>query len=69
MTIWSMRITCWLTKATDTHSEYVILVSHGNSSARMCLNVTFIRALAVRFVASLTVFWDQDGRLCARFLY
>ena len=25
MTIWRMRITCWITKATDTHSEYVIL--------------------------------------------
>ena len=23
--IWRMRITCWITKATDTHSEYVIL--------------------------------------------
>ena len=25
MTIWRMGITCWITKATDTHSEYVIL--------------------------------------------
>jgi len=24
MTIWRMRITCWITKATDTHSEYVL---------------------------------------------
>jgi hypothetical protein len=24
--IGSMRIACWITKATDTHSEYVILV-------------------------------------------
>jgi hypothetical protein len=23
----SMRIACWITKATDTHSEYVILIS------------------------------------------
>jgi len=22
--IWRMRITCWLTRAADTHSEYVI---------------------------------------------
>jgi hypothetical protein len=26
MTIWRMRIACWITKATDTHSEYVILM-------------------------------------------
>ena len=25
MTIWRMRITCWISKATNTHSEYVIL--------------------------------------------
>jgi len=24
-TIWHMRIGCWITKATDTYSEYVIL--------------------------------------------
>jgi hypothetical protein len=27
MTIWCMRIACWLTKATYTHSEYVILIA------------------------------------------
>jgi hypothetical protein len=27
MTIWCMRIACWITKATDTHSEYVILIA------------------------------------------
>ena len=26
-TIWLMRLTCWITKATDTHSEYVILIA------------------------------------------
>ena len=25
-TIWRKRIACWITKATDTHSEYVILI-------------------------------------------
>jgi len=25
--IWRMRIECWITKATDTHSEYVILIA------------------------------------------
>jgi len=27
MTIWRMRIACWITEATNTHPEYVILIS------------------------------------------
>jgi len=27
MTIWRIRIACWVTKATNTHSEYVILIA------------------------------------------
>ena len=27
VTLWRMRIACWITKATDTHSEYVILTA------------------------------------------
>jgi hypothetical protein len=27
MTTWSMRIACWITKATNTLSEYVILIA------------------------------------------
>ena len=27
MTIWRMRIACWITKATNTHSQYVILIA------------------------------------------
>jgi hypothetical protein len=27
MKIWRMRIACWKTKATNTHSEYVILIA------------------------------------------
>ena len=27
MTIWRMLIACWITKATDRHSEYVILIA------------------------------------------
>jgi len=26
MTIWRMRIACWMTKATNAHSQYVILI-------------------------------------------
>jgi len=27
MTIWRMRIACWITKATNTNSKYVILIA------------------------------------------
>jgi len=27
MTVWPMRIACWIPKATNTHSGYVILIS------------------------------------------
>jgi len=27
MIIWGMRIACWIPKATNTHSEYVILIA------------------------------------------
>ena len=27
MTIWRMRIACWIPKATNTHSEYVVLIA------------------------------------------
>jgi hypothetical protein len=27
MTIWRMRMVCWITKAADTHSEYVIPIT------------------------------------------
>ena len=26
-----MRTACWITKVTDTHAEYIILLFHGNS--------------------------------------
>jgi len=27
MTVWSMRISCWIPKATETQSEYIILIA------------------------------------------
>ena len=27
VTIWRMRVACWMPKATNTHSEYVILIA------------------------------------------
>jgi len=31
ITIWRMRITCWIPKATDTHSEYVKIILYSNN--------------------------------------
>ena len=31
MSIWRMHNACWKTKATNTHSEYIILLFHSNS--------------------------------------
>jgi len=49
MTIWSMRIACWITKATDAHSEFVLLFLHNNMVTPTLLSVTFIRILRVFF--------------------
>jgi hypothetical protein len=35
VTIWCMRILCWITKATNTNSEYVILIPF---QLQQCLN-------------------------------
>ena len=52
MTIWSMRIACWIPKATNRHSEYVILIVsplqqwlHERASVLRC---TYIVCLAVK---------------------
>jgi hypothetical protein len=41
ITIWRMRIACWVTKATDTHSEYVIPLFHYNgcTNAPQCYDI------------------------------
>ena len=42
-TIWLMRMTHWIPKATRTNSEYVILICFSTATmvARTCLSVTF----------------------------
>jgi hypothetical protein len=49
MTIWRMRIECWITKATDIHSEYVILIAfprHQLLHKRATLSRLFLRCLS-----------------------
>jgi len=48
ITIRSMRIAGWIPKATNTHSEYVILIAfHYNNGLRTRLNVTLYLHLPV----------------------
>jgi hypothetical protein len=43
-----MRFSCWITKATDTHSEYVILIAFPKQQGlRERAKVTFIRTFPV----------------------
>jgi len=46
-----MLIACWITKATDTHSEYLIPTAF--LVARTRLNVTFIPTLSVLYISPL----------------
>jgi len=49
MKIWRKRIACWITTATDTNSEYAILINFSTATmvAQTRPNVTFIRKLPV----------------------
>ena len=47
MTIWRMRLACWRTKATNTHSEYVILLFHYNNGCRNAPHCYIIHTLPV----------------------
>jgi hypothetical protein len=49
MTIWRMRFVCWITKATGTHPEYVILLFHGINGYAKAPQYHVIRRLPVIF--------------------
>ena len=50
MTIWCMRIARWISKAPDTHSEYVILTAFfGNCGDTKALQCYVIRTLPVLY--------------------
>jgi hypothetical protein len=50
MTTWCMRIACWITRATNTHSQYVVLHFRGNSG---CTNVTHCYGISTLLVLSV----------------
>ena len=47
MTIWRMRIACWITKTTDPLSEYVLLL-HGSNGYGKPLSVTLPDMLSIK---------------------
>jgi hypothetical protein len=55
MTIWRMRTAYLIPKATETHSEYVILIDFSKAEmvTRTRLNITSIRTLPVLLMFNL----------------
>jgi hypothetical protein len=47
--IWSMRIACWIPKATGTHSEYVLLLSLYNNDCANAPECDVIRTSLALF--------------------
>jgi hypothetical protein len=74
MTIWRMRVAFWTPKATNTHSQYVILITfplHQRLHERApMLRYTYI-ACIVRDISSSNgddydVFWDATPYVCVK---
>jgi len=54
-----MRFACWITKATKAHSEYVILIFHGNKGYANAPQCYFIGVLPV--LLKHTVVYTQSN--------
>jgi hypothetical protein len=59
MTVWRMRIACWIPKATNTHSEYVILLFHFNNGYANTPQRYVIRPLPVVFRLHVLIGLDE----------
>jgi hypothetical protein len=53
MTIWCMRFTCWIIKATDKHSEYIILIASPQQQW-LCKHVIMLHYI---YIACLAGIW------------
>jgi hypothetical protein len=55
--IWRMRFACWITKATDTHSQYIMLIAFPRQQ--------WLREstpmLRYTYIACLVTFMEDDG--------
>ena len=59
MTIWRMRTACWTPKATNTHSEYVILIAFPRQKKMLGECVSMLLYTHIACLAALTM----PGRL------
>jgi hypothetical protein len=61
--IWCMHFACWITKATNTHSEYVILLFHVNNdfaNVSQCYSYMYIACPAKNNYISLMFLWRKQ---------
>jgi hypothetical protein len=65
MTIRLMRIACWITKATNTHSEYVILIAFQLQYWLQEHSWT----LRYRYIACLVIRWMCWVAICSIYIY
>ena len=65
MTIWRMRIACWIPKATNTHSRYVILIAFPCNN--ICTNAPPCHLLLA--LPDLFWYWMLSSTLLDKFLY
>jgi len=69
MTVWHMRIACWIPKATNTHSEYVILIAfllqQWLQERASMLRHTKITCLVLSDGSSNSYFRDPCSNTCA----
>ena len=67
MTIWCMRIACWIPKATNAHSEYVMLIAfHYNNGCMNAPQWYVICTLPTLFTTFFVPFTSVTGQINRR---
>jgi hypothetical protein len=70
MTIWRLRIACWVTKATTSHSEYVILIAfplqHRLHERAPILRYTYIAACFFRALRGVCAVYNSFTEMTVR---
>jgi len=63
MTIWRMRIACWIPKDTDAHSEYAIFLAfqlHASRNVSQCYVTRTLTAL-FKYADTLRTEWNKNS--------
>jgi hypothetical protein len=67
MTIWCVRIVCWISKTTNTHSECVICFSTTTMVARTYLNITlYVHCLSYYFCSQTHLYICSTCYYCCQ---